>query len=483
MPILKYIQNIILRWVILMRKVELDMDENNEYEVIKKLVETNGNVNTARVRLGCSKKTIDRMIKGYKTEGKAYFIHGNKGHQPAHTIPDDRRRLIIDLYQNKYYGANFLHFNELLSENEEISVSYTAVRNILMKENILSPKATRETRKRIKKALIEQQENPELSEPEKINIAQNIVDIEDAHPRRPRCAYFGEMIQMDASVHLWYEGSKLQLHTAIDDSTGTIVGGYFDQEETLNGYYNVLNQILTEYGIPYMFFTDRRTVFEYQKKGSTSIEEDTFTQFSYACKQMGIEIKTSSVPQAKGRVERLFQTLQSRLPIEMRLAGVTNIKQANEFLNSYLKKFNAKFALPIDHSKSVFEKQPSDSQINLTLAVISDRKIDSGHCIRYEKKYYKTMDKDNNPVYYRKGTEALVIKAFNGDLYANVNDTIYALEEVALRETSSENFDSLPIEPKPKVKYIPPMSHPWKRTSFMNYQKKQQHLQSKEKPA
>lgn len=82
-----------------------------------------------------------------------------------------------------------------------------------------------------------------------------------------------------------------------------------------------------------MFFTDRRTVFEYKQKKSPSIEEDTFTQFGYACKQLGIEIKTSSVAQAKGRVERMFQTLQSRLPIEMKLAGISTIVQANEFLN------------------------------------------------------------------------------------------------------------------------------------------------------
>lgn len=96
--------------------------------------------------------------------------------------------------------------------------------------------------------------------------------------------------------------NKTQLHAAIDDATGAIIGAYFDHQETLNGYYNVLEQILKTRGIPYMFFTDRRTVFEYKKKKSPSVEEDTFTQFGYACKQLGIEIKTSSVPEAKGRV-------------------------------------------------------------------------------------------------------------------------------------------------------------------------------------
>jgi hypothetical protein len=167
-----------------------------------------------------------------------------------------------------------------------------------------------------------------------------LLDIQDAHPRHPRCAYFGELIQMDASVHHWFGRNKTQLHIAVDDATGAIVGAYFDTQETLNAYYHILYQILTKYGIPYMFLTDRRTVFEYKQKKSPSVEEDTFTQFGYSCKQLGIHIKTSSIPQSKGRVERMFQTLQSRLPIELRLAGISSIEQANEFLNSYIKKFN-----------------------------------------------------------------------------------------------------------------------------------------------
>jgi len=127
---------------------------------------------------------------------------------------------------------------------------------------------------------------------------------------------------MDASLHHWFGKDKCQLHIAVDDATCAIVGAYLEHQETLNRYYHVLHQVLNQYGIPYMFYTDRRTVFEYKKKKSSSLEEDTFTQFGYACKQLGIEVKTSSVAQAKGRVERIFQTLQSRLPVVLRLAGI-----------------------------------------------------------------------------------------------------------------------------------------------------------------
>src|SRR5659263_397664 len=147
-----------------------------------------------------------------------------------------------------------------------------------------------------------------LANEETAVLTPNTVPDEDAHPRRPRCKYFGEMLQMDASLHDWFGKDKTQLHIAVDDSTGQIVGAYFDHQETLNGYYHLLYQILTTYGIPAMFFTDRRTVFEYKQIKNPATEDDTFTQFSYACSRLGIDIKTGSVPQAKGRVERYFQT-------------------------------------------------------------------------------------------------------------------------------------------------------------------------------
>lgn len=464
--------------MITIRKVDLNMSEDYKYQEIKKLVDTNGNKKAASRRLECTLRSVNRMIIGYRTRGKEYFIHGNKGRKPSHTLPSDTKNMIVDLFRTKYDGANFTHYSELLAIHEKIKVSPSTINSILMTHNILSPKAKRYTKKRIKNIISESLKNADLSKKEKDHLSERIVAIEDAHPRRPRCAYFGEMLQMDASLHDWFGTSTAQLHIAIDDCTGAIVSAYFDSQETLKGYYNLLYQILKEYGIPYMFFTDRRTVFEYKQKKTPITEEDTFTQFSYACKQLGIEIKTSSVPQAKGRVERLFQTLQSRLPLELRLAGVTTLEQANKFLNSYIKEFNAKFALPIHLSNSVFEKQPSDEKINLLLAVLADRKIDNGHCVRFECKYFKLVDTNNNPVYCRKGTDALVIKAFNEQLYVSVDDIVYGLEEIPRNEKTSKNFD-LGIKPEPLKRYIPPMSHPWKHASFKRYLQKQAHRAEK----
>jgi len=377
--------------VIVIRKVILNMTEQQKYYSIKKVVDSNGNKKAASMKLGCTTRYINRLILGYNEHDKSLFVHGNRNRSPVHTIPFNIKQTIIDLYKNKYYDANFTHYSELLQSYESITASPSTIRTILMDQGILSPMVTRATKKKHKQQLKEKLKSS-TSLKEQNKLTENLILLEDAHPRRPRCAFFGEMVQMDASIHLWFGSTKSQLHVAIDDATGMILGAYFDPQETLNGYYNVLHQILITHGIPYMFYTDRRTVFEYKQKKSPSLEEDTFTQFSYACKQLGIDIKTTSCPQSKGRVERLFQTLQSRLPLELRLAGVTTIEQPNTLLNSYIKEFNAKFSLPVNHNKSVFEKQPDNKIINLTLAVLSNRKVDNGHCISYHKNYYRLLN-------------------------------------------------------------------------------------------
>lgn len=451
-----------------MKKVELSLNENLKYDVIKKLVDTNGNKNRAANKLGCTVRSINRMIKGYREFGKEFFVHGNKNRKPAHSFTDSFKDSIAELYINNYYDYNITHFVEALGDFEGINISISSARNILRERQIISPKAHRATKKAIKKEL-----KAVLTEAktkgEKIPIQKSIALAEFPHPRRPRCAYFGELIQMDASIHKWFNNEYSSLHLAVDDNTGTIVGAWFDRAETLNGYYNVFYQILTKYGIPYCFLTDNRTVFDYHRKDSENIENNTLTQFGYACKQLGVEIRTSSIAQTKGRVERMFNTLQSRLVAEFRTNGITSIDEANKFLESYLLKFNKKFALPIDYNKSVFEKQPSKQNINLILAVIKQRKTDNGHCFKYENNYYIPINRNGEEQCYPKGTVGTIIKAFDGSLYCCIDEKIYALKLIPERKSKSENFDKIQLENIPTKVYIPSKNHPWRSSEFYKY--------------
>lgn len=451
-----------------MRKVTLSMKAQEKYEIIKRLSEGHITKTTASIKIGCTTRHISRLLSRYQAEGKASFLHGNTGRTPAHAMTANDKEAIVALYNSKYYDTNFTHCCELLHRHDSIQISPSCLRNILHQEFVLSPRATRSTRKRMNKLLRDMHKTAN-GKKEKARLDVSLVRIEDSHSRRSRCAYFGEMLQMDASNHLWFGSSNTHLHVAIDDCTSTIVGAYFHEQETLKGYYNVFHQILTNYGIPHMFYTDNRTVFEYKNKKMKDTSKDTFTQFSYACKQLGVEIKTTSVAQAKGRVERLFQTLQSRLPVELRLKGITTINEANIFLNHYIKEYNAKFALPINNSKSVFVTQPNYEIINQTLAVLAPRSIDNGHCIKFEKKYYKLMDSQGVQTYYHRGVKGLVIRTFVGELLFSTHDQIYALDEIPLHEHTSRNFDFKEPSQKPRRRNIPSPKHPWRCETFLKH--------------
>ena len=455
-----------------MRKVELSLKEKEKYVIIKKLVETNGNKERARIKLKLkSIRQINRLIAGYKEYGKEFFIHGNRGRKPKHALTDEFKKEIETLYISKYFDCTYTQFTEYLAERENIFLSIQEAGQILREKYILSPRSRKITKKNLKKQLIAQKEKTK-SKKEIAKLQASIVAIEDSHPRQPRCIYFGEEVQIDACIHLWFGNTKTALHAAIDDATGQVLAAYFDNQETLNGYYNIYYQILTNYGIPYLFKSDKRTVFEYNKKGITCDEDNTFTQFAYACSQLGTSIECSSVPEFKPRIERLFESFQLRLIPELRLANITTIEEANRFLPTFLNKYNSRFALCINDIKSVFENQPSLQKINLSLAVLSRRIVDTGHSICFKKKHYRTVNSVGTPIYFGKGTKAMVIESFDKKLYATIEDSIFALEEIPEVQVYSKNFDEiLPTEPK-KI-YIPKMIHPWKRQSFEKFAQKQ----------
>lgn len=466
------------------------MEQEAKYQAIKNYVDhPDRNKLRIAVNFSVTPRTVNRWIANYRKYGKSAFIHGNTTLEPDCKIAKDIREKVVSLYQGSIYrGCNFAHYTEMLDEYEGIHISEQSVRNILHAEGIQSPKIWRATRKRLRQE--EKQREKELtyangntdSVPQESGLAEkNSVVPEDGHALRERCKYFGELIQMDASSYEWFGGIVTNLHVSVDDCTGRITGVWFDKEETLFGYYNVLKQILLTYGIPAKFLTDKRTVFEYTRKGEQDVEKDTFTQFSYACKQLGIEIETTSVPETKGRVERLNQTLQSRLPIVFRREGITDIDSANEFLCSHLDElFNDKFSMPVDHTRSVFEKQIGgkeidEADVNMICSILCSRVL-VGQCIRFNKRMYKLIDENGIQQNYSDHTRVTVIQTFDNQLYASINDArILKLEELPLHAEKSKTFDADYEAPKPRKVYIPPMNHPWRYSEFEKHAKSQKH--------
>ena len=246
------------------------------------------------------------------------------------------------------------------------------------------------------------------------------------------------------SNHTLFGGFKSCLHLAIDKATSTIVGAYFDKQETLNGYYQVFHQILSHYGIPYKFLTDNRTVFNYMKLNpdKRTSDKDVLTQYGYACKQLGIEIETTSVSQAKGLIERTNGTFQGRLVNELKLNGITTIEEANKYLlEVFVPYFNKRFAMDYKKFQSVFKEAPSEEKINYTLAILTPRKINNGNSIKYKNKYYQPYLNNELKCFWPK-TKCLVIKSFNGNLLIVIDEQVIESKELNRNERFSKEFNT-----------------------------------------
>lgn len=452
-----------------MRKVILRMNELEKYNVIKELVDHGGNKKHAALKLGISVRQVNRLIITYKEKGKAGFVHGNRSKKPAKTLDKEISQAVVLLYRNKYFDFNFKHFHEYLLEEENINVSYNFVYETLMKNSITSPKIRKATKRRLAKERLNKEKKLNNKTEEEIEIiVNNEVALEDSHPRGEKPKYFGEITEMDGSNHLWFGDKKCCLHLAVDKATNTIVGGFFDSQETLNGYYHVFEQILLNYGIPNKFKTDNRTVFNYMRtnENKRTSDKDVLTQFGYACKQLGIDLETTSVSQAKGLIERDNGTFQDRLVSELRLNNITTIEAANKYLiEVFIPKFNKKFALDYRKFESVYETSPTKEKVNYTLAVLTPRKIDNGNSIKYKNEYYQPYE-DGMLKCFRAKTECLVIKAFNGELFVTIDEKIYELRKLETHQKYSKDFDIVPEVKKETKKYIPPMTHPWKLAAF-----------------
>jgi hypothetical protein len=440
--------------------------DEKKLEVMKMVVDGEKSISWAAAKLKRSEKTIRRYRKELLENPNADLVHKNRGREPANKTDHE---LIWHLYCTRYYGLNITYFCEKLEENECIKISEGLVRLIFKEHDEFSVKAWHRTKNELRKRL---RELKKLTKQQKEVLVQLEAEpyVRTTHPIQPRSKYFGEELQMDASIHLWFGTKKCALHTAIDDATGLIVGAWFDYQETRNGYYQITKQFLTKYGLPLLIKTDKRTVFEYKKKNDKDMAEDTMTQYQHVCQTLGIELQCSSSPQFKPRVERSYGTLQGRLPFELKEAGVTTIEEANAFLKKYIQKFNEQFAIR-KGIKSVWVKVTKD-QIDSALVTIAKRTVDCGNGIRLNNKYYGTFDSYGNQIFIKPKTKVSVITMMNGAVYAMHDDKLLAMDIIPERQKISDMMDFDMEKPAVRKKYIPPYDSIWRITNSNLFRKK-----------
>ena len=441
----------------------LNDKEQHTFEVIDKVVNGKMTRKEAQFELDKSRQQIYRLILIYLNEGKEGFIHKNRGKVSKNKIDKNIIEELEQLYLNEYYDYNFEHFFEEIKDR--YNISYPSLHRCFLSDDIISPIAHKETIKLYNERMNNAINSNENIQEEKVELFQSRqIAFEKAHIRRSSNLYaFGQEIQMDASPKIWFGNVVTHLHLAVDKGTKKVLFGWFEYEEITRAYFILLFNIIINYGIPKRIKTDNRTTFSNQEN------EVNTTQFGRICIELGIELITSSVATAKANVERENKTFKNRLIAELRHEGITNIDEANKYLNEvFIPKMNKKFSYEIDEKTSMMKQNNySEQELNLIISERTTRIIDNASSIKFENKYYVPVNNETGEVVsYMKKTECIVILTYNAELWCKIENNFYILVEIENRDTTmkKEIDNDKPIERKT---VIPPKSHPWRKNMML----------------
>lgn len=415
--------------------IALSQKQLNRLDIINKAIAGFITVSEAASALGISERQVKRLKKDVKLNGPAALVHKNSLRKPACAIPDDTANTIVALKKTKtYQKANFKHFQELLLEHNAIKISYSALYDLLTSNGIKSPK----TRRRYK-----------------------------PHRRRKRKKQSGLLLQVDASPFAWFGGrAKYALHGAIDDATGQVTALYMCKNECLFGYFEMLRRIITNFGLPVSLYSDRHSIFRSPKADKISIEDQLAgvvandTQFGRTLKELGITLIPARSPQAKGRIERLWETLQSRLPVEFALRNIQTVEEANDFLSLYVFKFNEIFSVEPEDCESAFMPVPEGHNIDYFLCIKEQRTMDAGGVFSYYNKGFKIVESSYSDM-IPPNAKITVLASPNFGIKVKYKDFVFD----TVRFVKPKKATAQPKAEKPRVSKPPAASHPWKNSA------------------
>ena len=277
----------------------------------------------------------------------------------------------------------------------------------------------------------------------------------------------GELVQIDASPFDWLsDGTMRSLHGAIDDASGDVMALWLTETEQLNGYFHVLEIMIRTSGIPRALYMDGHTIFFSPIGEKLTVEEElegktvVLTQFGNVLDILGIQPIRASSPQAKGRVERLWGTLQKRLPVDMRMAGIQSVEEANRFFSEYVKRHNDHFAVEVCDAESAFLPGPPTELMRFILCVRENRKTAGDSSISWKNKTYVIEEKDGEQKLFSRGSTISVLTLMDGSIVAQHGEEIFSVREIA-KSTKAEKQE----EEKRKLKktYKPAPDHPWRK--------------------
>lgn len=416
----------------------LNGKESRRLYVMEQVLQGKLTIAQASQLLGLSERQVKRLKGGMKANGAAALAHKNRGRKPKHAVPGQVRDLVIHLALTDLAGASCEHMAELLALRHEISLSPRTIRRIIASAGIRNPHAHKRPARRRRS--------------------------------RTRMPQEGFLVQMDASPYAWLEdrAPKMSLHGAIDDATGKILGLWFRPEEDLIGYLHVLWQIALNHGIPVSLYCDGHTIFFSPKKDKLTIEEElqgkkvALTRFGQVLHELGINHIQSRSPQARGRVERLWETLQSRLVIELRLAGISTLEEANAFLPAFIRRFNQRFAVQPADPCPAYSPAPPLELLQRTICLKEERKASNGSVISISNRSYQLTDDRGKVVPLRPKSNVTVLTHLDGSMSALYDGKPYGLQLYTGKQARATRDTQ--EAPKPPAKpYKPAPDHPWRQ--------------------
>ena len=421
--------------------ITMSLPEVKKYDIIKKLINKELNGSQAAKLLNLTTRHIRRLkVKVVKTGIKG-LIHGNRGKPGNRRLPDQERKRIADLIKQKYPDFGPTLATEKLTELDKIERSRGAVRSIMIAEEIWQPRRKKK---------------------------------ETHRQWRQRKANKGELVQYDGSYEHWFEdrGGEICLLASIDDADSE-VRAKFDDHEGVQPTFNFWRDYIERFGKPNSIYVDKFSTYSMNHKLAKE-NPDTLTQFERAMKELNIGIIHAHSPQAKGRVEKLFNTLQDRLIKELRLNNISTIKEANEFLEKvFLPKFNARFMV----------EPRSQANLHKKLNEQEKKKLDSIFSRQYQKVVMNdfTVSHKRNCYQLEKIQPVTICKQDRVTVEERMDHSI----RIRLRGKYL-NYKLLPEKPKkinggknnlqwviPKsTAHTPPANHPWRQTANLEYLKK-----------
>lgn len=402
------------------------------YDIVKKLIIGAINGTQAALQINLSIRQIKRLKARVKKQGAKGVIHASRGKEGNRKINnkiiEEIRKIIKDKYND--FGPTFAQ--EKLEEIHNIKIGVETLRQIMIRGELWKSKPRRNSKKR--------------------------------HNWRARKEYFGQMEQFDGCYHKWLEDKfgECCLLLSVDDASGEITYAKFDINESVKAVFKFWLEYFGKNGLPVSIYLDKFSAYKVNHKNAVD-NKDLITQFQRAMNQVGIEPITAHSPEAKGRVERMFDTLQDRLVKELRLAGISTIKEANRFLEAYIPKFNAKFAVAPQKKRDLH--RPINRQLKEKLpqifSVQSERVVHNDYTIMFKKQYFQ-LDETQPTTVYKKD---MVIVEEHLDDSVKINLKGHYLNYTVLPERPRKQIDiKLPaITRRKQSNWKPPVDHPWRR--------------------